>query len=78
MTTPKIEKPFGGSEPECNLDSAKAAVSCLIEDMELLQSGDWVPDDDSCEASLDSLQLVKKFLEGLESERAWIRRRPGG
>lgn len=73
-----IEKPFGGSEPECNLDSAKVAVSYLIEDMELLQSSDWIPDDDSIEASLGNLQLVKKFLEGLESERDWIRRRPGG
>ncbi len=40
-------------------------VQFLIEDLEMLQNGDWVPDDDSCEASISNAEAIKKFLEDL-------------
>ena len=35
-------------------------LHCLQEDFELLKQGSWIPDEDSCEASLD---VVAELLE---------------
>lgn len=39
------------------------ALNCLVTDIEMLQNGDWQPDDDSCEASLDNIKLVIDYIE---------------
>ena len=35
-------------------------IKCLIQDFEMLDSGDWVPDSDSIGASLDNLYLLEE------------------
>lgn len=42
---------------------AKNAVRLLIVDLKMLKKGTWVPDDVSCDASLDNLKLIKRYLE---------------
>ncbi|EPJ5561340.1 TPA: hypothetical protein N2C61_003423 [Pseudomonas aeruginosa] len=37
----------------------------LAQDIGMLASGDWVPDDDSCAASLESIERVRKFVANL-------------
>lgn len=39
------------------------ALTCLVEDIEMLQDGRWDPDEDSCEASLDNIKLVIEYIE---------------
>ena len=46
-------------------EEAQALIKCLIDDFEALKSGDWVPDDDSCDASIEGAERVRAFLEGL-------------
>lgn len=41
----------------------KAAVQCLAQDFEMLASGEWQPDEDSCDASLQQLDVVRNFIE---------------
>lgn len=41
-------------------------LNCLVTDFELLRDGDWIPDDDSCDASLDVLSALIEFVEGLK------------
>ena len=44
---------------------AQALIKCLIDDFEALKSGDWVPDDDSIEASIEVSERIQAFLEAL-------------
>ena len=39
------------------------AITCLMEDMILLQDGSWQPDYDSCECSIDNVQKVMNYLK---------------
>jgi hypothetical protein len=45
---------------------ALAALKTLAEDFSLLASGDWVPDDDSCDASLDVVEALREWVEKSE------------
>lgn len=49
------------------LDDAKQAVTCLGDDFALLASGDWTPDDDSCEASLTMIERLRTFITATAS-----------
>lgn len=44
---------------------ALTLVQCLIDDFEALKSGAWVPDDDSCDASIEVSERIQAFLEAL-------------
>ncbi len=37
----------------------------LSQDIGMLASGEWVPDDDGCAASLESIERVRKFVANL-------------
>jgi len=49
------------------LEAAKQAVKCLGEDFALLASGDWAPDDDSCEASLTMVETLRTFINDTDT-----------
>lgn len=51
--------------PSVTKEEAQALIKCLIDDFEALKSGDWVPDDDSIEASIEVSERIQAFLEGL-------------
>jgi hypothetical protein len=44
---------------------AEEWLRCLLEDFEALESGEWVPDADSCHASIEVTQALIKFVQGL-------------
>ena len=46
-------------------EEAQALCQCLIDDFEALKTGDWVPDDDSCDASIEVSERIQAFLEAL-------------
>jgi hypothetical protein len=50
---------------EVNLEEAKKAINLCIEDIEMLINGDWEPDEDSSNATLDNLIKVKKYLNSI-------------
>lgn len=53
------------------ITSAKEAIEYadnLIIDFGMLKDGSWQPDDDSCDCSTEAVELIKKYLEGLENE----------
>jgi hypothetical protein len=50
---------------EVSLEDAKDVLILCIEDIELLISGDWEPDEDSANATLDNLIKVKKYLDSI-------------
>ena len=37
----------------------------LAQDIGMLASGDWIPDDASCAASLEGIERVRKFVASL-------------
>ena len=39
-------------------------LNLVIEDLEMLKSGDWEPDEDSINASIENLNSVEKYLIG--------------
>lgn len=43
-------------------DEALQAANCLAQDFDLLMSGDWEPDEDSCQASLEMVERVRAYL----------------
>ena len=51
--------------PNVTKEEAQALIQCLIDDFKSLKSGDWVPDDDSCDASIEVSERIQAFLEGL-------------
>lgn len=42
---------------------ALEALLAVVEDIEMLRIGTWKPDDDSCDATVDNLKLVIKYIE---------------
>ncbi len=46
-----------------SLEQVKNILNCCIEDIQLLKSGEWIPDDESCDCTLEALELIKKYLE---------------
>lgn len=42
---------------------ALEALLCVVEDIQMLRTGTWEPDDDSCNATVDNLKLVIKYIE---------------
>ena len=50
-----------------NKNDAVAALICLITDFEMLRDGEWVPDKDSCEASITVTQCVLDWLKEKEN-----------
>lgn len=42
---------------------ALEALLCVVNDIEMLRTGTWEPDDDSCDATTDNLKLVIKYIE---------------
>lgn len=42
--------------------AAIEALDCVTEDINLLESGDWQPDGDSCQATLDNLEIIRAYL----------------
>ena len=47
-------------------EQALELVRCLAEDFALLASGEWVPDDDSCAASLETVERLRTFIESVQ------------
>lgn len=43
-------------------------LKCLAEDFALLASGNWIPDDDSCEASLDVVERLRNIILNVTTE----------
>lgn len=41
-------------------------LDILMEDFEMLRDGDWIPDEKSCEASMEVLQAVINFMEEMK------------
>lgn len=39
------------------------AVNTVIDDIEMLKDGTWIPDEHSCDDTLDNLELIRKYLE---------------
>lgn len=39
-------------------------LKCLQEDFTMLRDGDWVPDEDSIDASLDVVEGLSTYLRG--------------
>ncbi len=50
------------------LDKATQAAICLSEDLQMLADGTWEPDNDSIEASQDSLSIIIEFLSELQDK----------
>lgn len=46
-----------------NKEEAIKYLKCLQEDFTMLKNGDWVPDDDSVEASLDVVEGLLNYME---------------
>lgn len=46
-----------------NKYEAIAALNCLIADFEMLRDGEWEPDWDSCQASMDAAQAVLDWIK---------------
>jgi len=42
-------------------------LTMLSDDFTLLQLGEWVPDDDSCEASREVVEEIRTRLHGVKS-----------
>ena len=42
---------------------ALEALLTVVEDIEMLRIGTWKPDGDSCDATVDNLKLVIKYIE---------------
>jgi len=49
-----------------NKTEALALLQTLEQDFVLLQDGDWEPDNDSCEASLEVVLALVKYVKGLK------------
>ena len=47
-------------------DEALNAVKTLSEDITMLASGEWVPDGESCEASLELIEALRVYIAGLD------------
>lgn len=41
----------------------QAAADCIVDDLNMLQDGAWVPDAASCQASIDNAVLVASFMD---------------
>jgi hypothetical protein len=53
-------------EQKHKYDDAVERLKCIEQDFEMLMSGEWTPDDDSCSASLDSVDIVNSFINSLK------------
>ena len=42
---------------------ALEALLAVVQDIHMLRTGTWEPDDDSCDATVDNLKLVIKYIE---------------
>ena len=49
-----------------NKTEALALLQTLEQDFVLLQDGDWEPDNDSCEASLEVVLALVRYVKGLK------------
>ena len=58
-----VTKEAGAATPSVTKEEALALIQCLISDFEALKSGDWVPDDDSCDVSIEVAECIQAFLE---------------
>lgn len=47
---------------------ALEALLAVVEDIQMLRTGTWEPDDDSCYATTDNLKLVIKYIEKTKGE----------
>lgn len=47
---------------------ALEALLAVVEDIQMLRTGTWEPDDDSCDATVDNLKLVIKYIEKQKGE----------
>ena len=46
-------------------DEISACLACLRQDMEMLREGTWVPDEESCDASLQMLERLEYLIRRL-------------
>ena len=46
-------------------DEISACLACLRQDMEMLREGTWVPDEGSCDASLQMLERLEYLIRRL-------------
>ena len=44
------------------------ALTCVVEDIEMLQDGTWEPDEHSCMATMDNLKIVIDYIEKTKGE----------
>lgn len=50
-------------------DEALKAIECIAEDIQMLASGEWIPDDDSCEATLLNVDLIRNYVLQTEGQK---------
>lgn len=65
MATPVAVRSL--TPPPTRTDALKA-LQCVEDDLSLLSTGEWVPDKDGCEASLEMVARVRAFIESLPEE----------
>lgn len=63
-----------------NLNTIQRKAQNLVEDLTMLQNGEWEPDDDSIQASLDAAEEVKaafpliiELAEAMSAVLEWLR-----
>jgi hypothetical protein len=47
-------------------------INLVIEDLEMLKDGTWVPDEHSCDASIEMLERAKTKIKELSNEETII------
>lgn len=52
-----------------NRIDALGALRCVRIDIEMLKNGEWVPDSDSCDATIEVLEAVIEFMEKQNENR---------
>ena len=50
-------------------DEAQLLLTCLYEDFEAAMYGDWVPDEDSCFASMMLVKALMNYVKNLPKSR---------
>ncbi len=47
-------------------------INSVIKDFQMLKSGEWVPDEDSCDASIEMLERAEEKIKKLYNEKTII------
>jgi hypothetical protein len=58
--TPKAKRKYTPPNDWMRGQSTAALFKCLFKDLELLRSGDWIPNDYSVDCTIDVLKEIKR------------------